>query len=307
MGLSRTGPGRYVGPFAEALATLLLGITLVSVLLALLPDFLNERSFTQRFASYLAAVFTLSFDEVGSAGGGGVILGAALPLSLKLVVGSLCLLVAVALPLGIGRALHPRSRALRATQSLLEGMSSVPLLVWAMAALLLGSQIGHPPVYNVYDDPLRAGAVLVLAIVLLFAGDGLAADVVEEVRVETARVLREPYMTWVRAAGLGFRRHLLKSAAPAFADTLATRTMFLVGATIVLEYIFSIQGLGYHVIHALLAEDKDFGLVLVASLTIMVLGIGVRLALSFVGTAMGAPPRESRSRTGPLVASPSRV
>ena len=80
------------------------------------------------------------------------------------------------------------------------------------------------------------------------------------------------YMRAVTARSANYTKHLIKSIAVPILTVIANRFVFLLSSAVIIEYIFTIRGIGLLSIQA--AKDRDYPLILgitVATIIIVVL------------------------------------
>jgi peptide/nickel transport system permease protein len=258
---------------------------IVSAALASLPG--GRQSWMTRARDLAAAALARDFGYSTSARGDVMtaVTQAGL-VSLLVIGGTALLLIAVGVPVGMLSAMRPTSPPVRAVHRVLILMSSLPLLVWATAIFLVVVWTTDIPLQG---DTYVVGAVIA-AIVSLFLGDRLLCDVIQGAAQSTREIIAEPHMRTVRAAALGFRRHVMQGLVPPLAELLAARAMFLVGGAIVVERIFGVRGLGFTIVHALELPDREPLLILASSLGLVVIGLLFRIA-SRIAVVL-ADPRE---------------
>lgn len=204
-----------------------------------------------------------------------------------LIVGlTVLLLLGLALTLGVRAALRPRSPWTNLSAAAVGTVSAVPVLLWAtlLAELLFRAQLEMPDVAWTGRGMLFLAAVLSLVL-----GDGLLSDLTRRVRVQASALLQEPHLRTVVTWKLGRLGHLLRGMVQPLGEVVLSRVVFLVGSSIVVEYIFRLEGLGWKIVVALTPESRNLGQAMVASLLLVALGVALRVALD--ATAVWADPR----------------
>lgn len=255
----------------------------------------SEASLLERIGTNLDIFFTLEYggrsllenrpvmDVVSDrAAKSGVLIG-----------GALLLVMGLGVPIGVWAALRPWSRLARASAGLLRSLSVVPVLILGVAVVAIATEgFGLPPFRQVLG---LAGGGAVLAIYLLpmltlAFGDGLLGDVMRTVETETARTTAQPWYRAAKARGVSLRRHLTRRLLPPTTAVLASKAAYLVSGSVVVEYVFGWQGLGYLMLNALVqAGPKDYALVLAA--TTLMVGIVVLLDMASAVVALAADPQ----------------
>ena len=213
--------------------------------------------------------------------------------SITLIGGALMFVLLLGIPTGVLAALRPHHRAVNAWAGLLQTLSSMPVLVFGFVLILLATQFfGIPPFRQALPAVGRVGIVLIylLPMLTLAFGDGLLADVMRTVRAETARMMEQDYIRALKARGVGLRRHLFQGLVAPIVATFAGKLSYLIGGSVIVEYVFGWQGLAYQVLNILSqAGAKDYPFILAAT----TLFVGLTLLLNLVSdiTALVTDPR----------------
>lgn len=161
-------------------------------------------------------------------------------------------------------------------------MISVPAFWTGILAILLFSVIlGWLPVIG-DGDPLT----YVLPVCCL--GLAVAVPVLRIVRNGILEGLHEPYVTTLRAKGLGERRiffvHVLRNAMIATITLLSVYVGELLSGAVVMETLFARQGLGRVAVEALNQKDLPMvqGAILLASVTYVAINLLVDLSYTWI-------------------------
>ncbi len=185
------------------------------------------------------------------------ILGAGLPVSLKLGAGALLLSTLVGVPLGIIAALRQNSLVDRVIMVGMLGLYSIPsfvligLLVWINIRLFKAGL----PALPVAGLQSLAGWVLPI-FVLAAASMGYTARLTRSSLLE---VLGQDYMRTARSKGLPRRVivgvHALRNAALPLLTVLGPSLAFVVTGAFVVEKLFNLPGVGYITIQSIGQRD----------------------------------------------------
>ncbi|HEY2427677.1 MAG TPA: ABC transporter permease, partial [Acidimicrobiales bacterium] len=109
-----------------------------------------------------------------------------------------------------------------------------------------------------------------------------------QLRGALIEVLEQDYIRTAGAKGLPPRRiilkHALKNAAIAPVTVIGIQFAYLLGGTVILEYIFSIPGLGLYFFDALNSRDLPViqGVTLVIALTFVLLNLAVDVLYAYI-------------------------
>jgi peptide/nickel transport system permease protein len=211
------------------------------------------------------------------------IISRALPTTIQLVLAGVLISVLVGVPLGILAA----TRANRPTDTLVTSASAVGVSVpnfWLALVLITAFAInwrllparGFVTINDSLVDAFRT--TLLPAIVVSTSG---IAIVTRQVRGAMIEALNAPSIRTHRAKGLPWRAILWKHALRNSAVTIITVVGLLVnttlGATVVVEAVFAIPGMGFRIITA--ANSRDFPVIQGVVLTYVVIVLAINLLI----------------------------
>ncbi len=225
-------------------------------------------------------------------------LGAALPISLRLVVYVQIVALAISIPLGIFTAYRSGRRSDKVISYGLFTAASIPNFVFA---LLLASFFGvslawFPPLGYMAPgenlvEHLRSMALPVLALAI-----PTVATYTRLLRTDVIATLREDYVTMAASKGLSNRRilftHVLRPSSVTLFTSAALNMGALIGGTLVIEQIFSIPGLGSEIGLAIFSRQY-FAL----QSYVAIIAIGYVVFNGIVDVAVGFVDPRSRERT----------
>jgi peptide/nickel transport system permease protein len=208
------------------------------------------------------------------------ILGQRIPVTLELVIYALVMTTVVSIPLAVLCARWPRGIIDRL--SLVASMASISVAPYVLALLLvivfavhwsifpaIGYQsIGQGLAGNLRDVTLPA---IVLALPLIgFYTRFLRADLLDQMQ-------SEDYILTARAKGASewrvLTRHALRNSFIGLLTVIGLNLATLIGATVIIEEIFSLPGIGYELLQAISNRDVP-----VVEGIVLVFGIAVVLA-----------------------------
>jgi peptide/nickel transport system permease protein len=142
----------------------------------------------------------------------------------------------------------------------------VLILVFSLTFRLLPSS-GWTPLTQ---DPVQNLKGVLLPSIALAVG--LAAVLVRVTRAAMLDVLREDYIRFIRARGIGegavVFRHALRNAAGPVVTVIGMQAGYLVGGTIVVEQVFALPGIGNMLLNATLARNYP-----IVQATVLILGV----------------------------------
>lgn len=219
-----------------------------------------------------------------------------MPNTLVVVAGALLLSLLVGVPLGILAATRAGSVVDGAVSTVASLGVAMPnfwlgMVLVTVFALDLGwlPATGSAPLFT---DPLGAVRHAVLPAVAVSAGG--VADVARQVRSALAEVLGAPFVRTLRAKGMGpgaiVWKHGLKNIGVTLATVVGLLVNAMLGATVVVEAVFAIPGLGSLVVKS--AIGKDFPMVQGVVLVMVLIVIAVNLLVDMLYPLLD--PRISR-------------
>ncbi len=240
---------------------------------------LNEPLWT-RYGHWLGGVVTGNLGtSLASPQSVSSILGERLPVTLELVVYALIITFVVSVPLAILCARWPRGIIDRLSLVLSMGSISIAPYVLALLLIILFSVKLNgffPALYspsstitgNLYNFTLPS---IVLAVPLIgFYTRFLRADLLEQMQ-------SEDYVVTARAKGVSetriLVRHALRNSFIGLLTVIGLNLATLIGATVIIEEIFSLPGIGYELLQAISSRNVP-----VVEGIVLVFGIAVVLA-----------------------------
>lgn len=223
----------------------------------------------------------------------GALVATQMPVTLLLAAYAFFLSTLFSIPAGIAAASRrgrPTDYAIRIASA---GGLAIPAVWLALVVLVALLRLARwsPPI--IYYGPLEsardhAGIMVVPAALLAFEH---AAHVTRAVRAATLDALRQRFATGARARGLSARvvawRHAGRHAIVPGLTVAATELGSLLGATLVVEIIFGLPGIGRGLVHAALARDFPY----LQSVAFLLVAIYLVLALAVDALAARVDPR----------------
>jgi len=217
-------------------------------------------------------------------------IAAALPVSLELATLGLLIALVVAVPLALLSAYQEGGLADRVIGAVVFAVLSIPsFLLGLLLIMLFVDQLGWLPrsqwvrltdsVGGNLSHAILPAIVIALPEVALFT---------RILRNDLVRTLREDYVLAARAKGMGPRHIMMSEALRPSSFSLITVLGIslgtLIGSTVIVEYLFSLPGMGTLVVTA--ASQGDFPMVQGAALVIatiyVVINAGIDLAYGYL-------------------------
>ena len=223
-----------------------------------------------------------------------------LPVTLELIVLSMGVALAIALPAAIIGALRQNTWPDYAATSIAMIGVSIPeffvgvLLLLIFSVGLQGLLPSSGWVYLPGTCPMMVcgvsfwGNMTHVLMPALALGIGRAAILTRLLRASMLDVIRTEYVTTARAKGLGERgvvlKHALKNALIPTVTVMGLQVGFLIGGAIVVETLFAMPGLGTFGIDAIIARDYQQvqGFALITAIAFVVINLIVDLLYTFL-------------------------
>lgn len=238
---------------------------------------LNEPLFT-RYGHWLAGVVTGNLGtSLESPQSVASVLGQRLPVTLELVVYALVVTFIVSIPLAVLCARRPRGIIDRLSMVLSMGSISVAPYVLGLLVIIVFSVELNGVFPATYSAPTGIGSNLyqytapsvVLAVPLIgFYTRFLRADLLEQMQTED-------YVTTARAKGVSewriLTRHALRNSFIGLLTVIGLNLATLIGATVIVETIWELPGIGQQLIHSISNRDVPVieGIVLVFGIVVV--------------------------------------
>lgn len=189
------------------------------------------------------------------------LLSTAIPRTLRLMLYTIVLALALAVPLGVLAAYKAGGWVDRAISTAAFGTIAVPSFVLAIVLIwIFAINLGWFPASGVVDwdegivDHAKSYALPVLSLAL-----GQAAVFARLLRTDMVTTLQEDYIGMAKAKGMPVRRILLRHALRPSSFTMLTVVGLnvgqLIGGAVITEQIFNINGLGSQVAAGVLRSD----------------------------------------------------
>lgn len=210
-----------------------------------------------------------------------------LPVTLQVVGAAVVLACVAGLPLGLVAAVTRRRRL----DQFLTVFSTLGIAIpnfW-LAIVLISSfslNLGWLPATGFVSprtDLLESLGTTILPAIAL--GASASAEVARQTRSALLEILRSDYIRTAMAMGLGWRRtilkHALKNAGVPLATVAGLVTTRLLGATVVVESIFAIPGIGRMAVTAVLQRDFPIIRGVIVCMVIVVLMTNLLVDISY--------------------------
>jgi peptide/nickel transport system permease protein len=288
-------------------------------------QFHAEGSFVEQYGRFLEGV--VLYGDLGDSFRSGkpvtTVIGQTLPVTASLVFGGVVFWLAMAFPIGLLSALHPRSLLDRGLMLfVLLGLCAHPVWLGLMFSWLFGVKLRWLPVAGYCDlryDPEstnpcggpRYWAYHMILPWLTFAFL-FAALYARMIRAGVLEVLGEDYVRTARAKGAGtfrvMRGHVLRNAMLPVITMIGMDIGIAFGGTLFIETVFDLPGMGQLLVSSLGGPDLPviMGIVLTVSFAVVIANLIVDLLVPLVdprvrlygkgGASARAPRRRLRAR-----------
>jgi peptide/nickel transport system permease protein len=240
-----------------------------------------DRSVPEQYWIYLKRVLhgnlgTSLFYRVSTAS----LITGRLPVTLWLIAYGTVLSIVIALPLATLAATRkdrPADQAVRAVP--LVGLGFPPFWLGIMLLLAFGLHLGRLFPVGGYGNGF-VGHLHSMFLPALTVALGISPLLIRSLRASLLQVLESDYVTTARSKGLSERRvlarHALRNAVVSTVAVLGVNIAFLIGATVVIEQVFALPGIGQLMLNSIF--QRDFPVVQGVTLVFGILVVLVYLA-----------------------------
>jgi peptide/nickel transport system permease protein len=212
------------------------------------------------------------------------------PITFSMAIGALVVILLLGIPAGIVAGTHPGGFTDRLVTIGTSTAIAVPdFWLGIMLVILFAVKLHALPAIG-YVSFTRSPVAWATHLYLpwLALGIGGSAPVARQLRGALVDVLDQDYIRTAAAVGLPgwliVGKHALKNAAIAPVTIIGIQFAYLLGGTVILEYIFSIPGLGLYFFDALNGKDLPViqGVTIVIALTFVVLNLAVDVLYAYI-------------------------
>jgi peptide/nickel transport system permease protein len=213
------------------------------------------------------------------------------PVSLELAIVAQVLALLVAVPLAVYSAYRPGRLVDRTSMTLGFAGAAMPQFVLGMVLIVafaggFSSILPATGYTSLFEDPLRNLRSIILPCLTLMVAE--AAVYRQLLRSDMISTLQEDFVLMARSKGLRPRaillRHALRPSSFSLVTVLGISLGTLIGSTVIVEYLFSLPGMGTLVVTA--ASQGDFPMVQGAALVIatiyVVINAGIDLTYGYL-------------------------
>lgn len=211
-----------------------------------------------------------------------------------LVLAGAALVVAIVLGVGTGilASRRPGGPVDRLTTAWVAGVRAVPpFLLGLLLVLVLSAQLGLLPAVG-------HGSARALVLPALTLGLGLSGLVARVTRDTVVEVRRSDYVRFARTKGLPERwivlRHVVRNAAGVLVPYVGVQAIILIEGVVVVESLYSWQGLGHAMVHAVFWRDVP--VIQATALLLALFIVGVNTLVDLAGLWLDPRPRRQEAR-----------
>ncbi len=149
----------------------------------------------------------------------------------------------------------------------------------------------EPPIWHPLMGFVSASESLmpfVFAGVVLVASDGIFIDLLNALRAELHALRHAQFIAAVRSKGASILVHIARNMVVPVVSAFASRLPMVVGAVVIVEYVFTIEGAGYVLLEA--SKARDFPVVVGVSVLFTAVIIAVNICADILRAMVD--PRE---------------
>ena len=211
-----------------------------------------------------------------------------LPVTLWLIAYGTALSILIALPLATLAATRKDRAADQAVRAVpLVGLGFPPFWLGIMLLLLFGLHLGRLFPVGGYGNGF-IGHLHSMFLPALTVALGISPLLIRSLRASLLQVLESDYVTTARSKGLSERRvlarHALRNAVVSTVAVLGVNIAFLVGATVVIEQVFALPGIGQLMLNSIFQRDFPVvqGVTLVFGIMVVLVYLATDVLYSFL-------------------------
>lgn len=213
-----------------------------------------------------------------------------LPVTLQVAVLAMLLALAIAIPLGTISGVYRETWIDHAIRTFAIGGIALPSFWFGMliALVMLWSFNWLPPLGSpsLFDDPLRVLQQLALPAIAI--GYRYAAILIRMMRSSVIEMMHEDFVRTARAKGLRaghiIRRHVIPNSLLPTITMIGLEFALLIGSLVVIEQVFSLNGIGRLFLDAVSRSDLAIiqGIVMVLTVIFVVVNLLVDFAYAVI-------------------------
>jgi peptide/nickel transport system permease protein len=211
-----------------------------------------------------------------------------LPVTLWLIAYGTALSILIALPLATLAATRKDRAADQAVRAVpLVGLGFPPFWLGIMLLLAFGLHLGRLFPVGGYGNGF-IGHLHSMFLPALTVALGISPLLIRSLRASLLQVLESDYVTTARSKGLSERRvlarHALRNAVVSTVAVLGVNIAFLVGATVVIEQVFALPGIGQLMLNSIFQRDFPVvqGVTLVFGIMVVLVYLATDVLYSFL-------------------------
>lgn len=242
------------------------------------PELMNEFGVNKNiFVQYINWLINLFIFNLGVSVKSGQsvlgLVGSKYFITVIIVTGALIFSLLLSIPLGFLSVFKRDSRTVKSLVKIFELISSTPVFI--LAYIIFFIFITQFKINITMRDDFNVFQICffyICTFIVLGIGNGTVIELIEHLDNELRQIKNKMYMTAVTARSANYVKHLAKSIAIPILTVIANRFVFLLSSAVIVEYIFTIRGIGLLSIQA--AKDRDYPLILgitVATIVIVVI------------------------------------
>jgi len=270
----------------KSVLNLLLSVIFICVLLALIPD-ITADNYALRFKSYFITAVTFNYDI--SLARGFYISELVIDASQKtflLIFVTLITVIMISLVIIILESLFNQNYILQIIVTVIKTISTLPVLIWASLLIFFAFIIWNAvPVYaDLESDSLWIKTlVIALPVISLSLGDGMLMDFYLKIKNELSSLNQQQWVKSLRARGISTLKHKIRSLIVPIFNLVSSKITYLISGSIIVEYIFSWQGLGFLIWQVLMTPGaKDYPLLLACCKVLLITVIIISLIRDYI-------------------------
>lgn len=255
----------------------LISMVFFCFLLTFIPDISYvETSKLNRFLDHLEVLMMFEFGySMNGTPIWEVIYGSGI-ITLYLITSAIVVIIAVVVPLSYYTVMHNQSTLSKWIDHSLYAISSIPILVLSILFMaLVTSTLNLVPIFNQFTRASVVVKILILSLPVLsiIFGDGIFYSIYDNVKDRITKIKSEPWFKGILARGGNPRKHVLRGIVETLMISITGKITYLVSGIIIVEMVFSWQGLGMLIVDIFKQSgQKDYPL-LIAIVAVLLITI----------------------------------
>jgi len=182
-------------------------------------------------------------------------------LTLFIVTGSLVFSLLISIPLGYFSVFKKELKSVQLLKRIIEFISTIPAFILGFFIyFLILSNFKIDIIAKNELDFIKSIMYYFIIFFILGIGNGTIIEFIEHIQNEFFEIKNKMYMQAAKSRAVSYTKHLIRSSIIPILTILSNRFVYLLSGAVIIEYLFTIQGIGLLSRNA--AMDRDYPLIL---------------------------------------------